>query len=196
MSLKVKSIWSDGDQASIGDLEQKVNKNTQDIHSLNDKVAKNETLIDELVKIPRFYNGQVLLFDTKNDFETNLKIPLQLQEDVDYKILNTDHYLKIGNNGLTGGSNIITETNLPYKEWSINIDAMYVTGYGNNPQVFGGTNTSVSTMSISTNTDVQKTSGVSGKKYTSKWNYGIKNNQDFLPIYKNVFAVKFLKNIK
>lgn len=59
----------------------------------------------------RWYAGQVLYFETKEQWDT-LATKFNLQLNVDYKIGEIGRYIKIGETGETGGTGIITNDNI------------------------------------------------------------------------------------
>lgn len=173
----------------LNEAQDNITINTTNIQSNYEK-------IQELLKRPRFYKGQVLFFDTKQDFIDNLKTPLQLQEGVEYEVLESDRYLLIGDNGSVGGSNIINENNISLKEWRFLCTSLYVSGFAKHIPTFqNGINTSVSSSTFTSNNDISNRSGVSGLNWNINWSFGNATPQEFLPKYKEVYAIKFLRNV-
>lgn len=154
-----------------------------------------KTEIDNKLPV-KFYKGEIRMFGTEEEF-SNFNQQFNFILGQDYDIFEAGKYLLTGSFGSTGGSNYITENNLPYKEYILSSTSLWATGYGKDVPYFdAGINTNVEYIKTTTNYDIQTKSGVSGYNYNIKWNYGSQTKQEFMPSYQTVYIVKFLRDIK
>lgn len=175
------------------ELNDKVNANTNNIETNYQKLQELEKKINN--NIINFYKGQLLFFDTKSEFD-EFNTQFNFVVNVDYEVLESDRYLLIGDNGGLGGSNIINENNIQQKQWRFFVKSLYVRSYGNNIPFFqDNRNTTISSSEFNSNYDISTVGGATGKNWTIDWSYGSNSPQEFLPKYKEVFAIKFLKNV-
>lgn len=182
-----------------------ITANSENIVSVNNKVNNNVNEIEEIktniASFIKFYKGQVIFFNIKQDFIDNLQTPLQLVEGVDYEVLEYNNYLMLGDNGISGGSNYIEERNLPYKEWGFDICDHWgkYGSYNYMLQPSNYKNITIFTQTQSASGDISYNGGSSIERRQFRWEYG-KYGKDypieFLPKYKTIYGIKFLKNIK
>lgn len=164
-----------------------------DLDNYYNKQEINEKLKD--IGTTKFYKGEIRMFNTEDEFN-NFNQQFNLILGQDYEVIEAGRYLLTGSFGSVGGSNYITENNLPFKQYLLNISSLYVRSYGKySPQVIGGLNVNVSKSTFQSGWDIQSTSGVSGTTNQVVWSYGSENKQEFTPSFKSVFVIKFLKDV-
>lgn len=163
----------------------------------NDNDIPNKKYVDDLIKNNiKFYAGQIMFFDTKNHFD-NFNDNFNLTVNVDYEVIDSGYYLSTGENGAIGGSNTITNDNLPYKEWGMDLSDHYgrYSSYTYFLQPGELKNINMTNFTQSAAGDISYSGGASIERRRFSWNYGTQNPQDFTPKYKMVYAIKFLRNV-
>lgn len=144
----------------------------------------------------RFYTGEIRMFDTKVDFEVFNK-RFNLVENQDYKIIDADRYLLTGASGNSGGSNFIKQSDLPNILWSWQTIAGW-TGSGRYIAdiVWKNENVIVNSTWPSGGADGSNGSGKSRKENQILiYLNGNVEQTKFTPQYKQVFTIKFLRDI-
>lgn len=182
----------------VRDIEQSDNKLIVSFGNQNGDTNGNKEIEIDTTKNPFFWQYEVRFFDTKQHFLDKIATPKNLTEGVDYEIVDsTGRYLMFGNDHTIGGSNSINENNLPYKEWGFDVSDHY--GKYSSYRWFlapgNFTNISMNSVTQSAAGDISYSGGTTIERLQFKWSIGAQTQQDFKPKYKEVFAVKFLKDI-
>lgn len=169
----------------------------------NDSVAKTDTILVSQGEIKLFENAEAFEFYKQKIKKT---FDITLNENVDYTILEEDYYLRttVSSGGYKAGSNLITESNLPTKVYSISYRTSNVS------DITTGAPPGIDSMGriplppwywfrvnadqAQTRINVYKPFGGSGGSTTFKIN-DTGSQTEFQPNYLNIFAVKFLKTL-
>ena len=151
---------------------------------------------DKISSTIRFYKGEIKMFDTEDDFD-NFNQQFNLILGQDYDVIEAGRYLLTGSFGTVGGSNYITENNLPYKEWGMDLSDHYgrYSSYTYFLQPGELKNINMTNFTQSAAGDISYSGGTSIERRRFSWSYGSQTKQEFTPAYKTVCAIKFLRNI-
>lgn len=173
-----------------------------------DGVAKTDTILVS--------QGEIKLFENIEAFESYKQkiestFDIKLYESVDYEILADNYYLRTGysNGGDKGGSNLITESNLPRKIYTISHSVSNViditTGQPGMRNPMEGPHPlwywfRVNADQANTRINVYKRDwneniGMGATDRTSFQINQTNSQTEFQPKYLNIFAVKFLKTL-
>lgn len=171
----------------------------------SDSVAKTDTILVSQGEIKLFENAEA--FDAfKKNIKDNYKIELNIN--VDYTVLEEDYYLKttISSGGYKAGSNLLTESNLPKKLYTIDYAISRVSDIttGNVPGI--GANGRlpeqpwywfrVNADQAQTRINVFKSPRyATGFDETGFQLNSTPSQEEFKPKYLNIYAVKFLKKL-
>lgn len=197
-SLLIKSNGEVWNQDTTGDLPIKYNEQATNINFTNDNDIVNKKYVDNKFNSTiRFYKHEIRFFDSKQNFLDTIATPLNLQENIDFETIESERYLMTGTSNVVGGSNYITENNLPKKEWGFDFSDHYGR-YGSYTYMLAPGNTnnvSIGSITQSAAGDISYSGGQSIERRQFKWNYGKDTPSEFLPKFQMVYGVKFLRNI-
>lgn len=177
----------------------KANEVETQLNALEGEINTNYYTKEQIDSIlpKRFYKGEIRMFDTEDEFN-NFNQQFNLILGQDYDVIEAGRYLLTGSFGTVGGSNYITENNLPIKEWGMDLSDHYgrYSSYTYLLQPGELKNINMTNFTQSAAGDISYSGGASIERRRFSWSYGSPTKQEFTPTYKAVFVVKFLKDIK
>lgn len=169
--------------------------NATAIERIDEKI---QTMDNKISSVIKFYKYEIRMFESKQVFLDTIATPLNLQENIDFETIEPSRYLLTGTTNIVGGSNYITENNLPKKEWGFDISDHYgrYGGYNYMLSPSESNNITIKSLTQSAAGDISYSGGSSIERRQFRWSYGNEYSNEFLPKFQMVYCVKFLKNIK
>lgn len=144
------------------------------------------------------YTGEIKYFKDKTTFDNGIKAKWNLVEGTHYKVIPSGKFIRVGNNGASGGSNNITNDNLPFKEWGFDVSDHYGRyasyTYMLSPDNF--TNINMTSLTQNAAGDISYSGGQTIERMQLKWSIGAQTQQQFTPTYQEVYAIEILKDIE